>query len=263
MAGPTFDPANPNHARFVEFLLADPERMVARAYSKAYDCTEDTGRSHAWKLYRTPEVQALIKEYDQVTQQRNFLSTDHITRQLNEILDADPRELSEYIRGACRYCHGHMHRYQYTAGELERAVEQYKRDNAAQVAKKVPGVVADPMALFFDYKGGVGYNPHLDPHPGCTECFGMGEGFEFFKDTRKLSPGAAKLFAGVERTNNGLRIRMRDQGQAMKMAMNSSGMMSRGQGEGYEDDGNPPSVAITYVQEDATDAATEALRPPA
>lgn len=54
-----------------------------------------------------------------------------------------------------------------------------------------------------------------DPNPVCGKCGGHGKGHVVPTDTRKLSPGAAKLYAGVQLGREGIKVNMRDQDAAL------------------------------------------------
>lgn len=122
---------------------------------------------------------------------------------------ADVNELVEYQRGACRHCHGKFHRWQYTTGEWDRKMTEFaeKQEKAAEDGKPVKLKPPEP-------KGGVGYDFRKDPHPDCPECWGQGEGKEIIKDTRHLSPAAKALYAGVEKTKDGIKVNMHSQEKA-------------------------------------------------
>ena len=121
---------------------------------------------------------------------------------------ADPRELVEHYRGACRFCHGKMNRWQYTAGEWDKIMSDYaeKQEKAAAAEK--------PMPAAPDPKGGTGFNRRADPNPDCPECAGDGEGRTVVKDTRNLSPAGLALYAGVKEGKDGIEVKMQDQGKA-------------------------------------------------
>ena len=138
--------------------------------------------------------------------ERVKLTADDVVRHVSEITEADPRELTEYYRGACRYCHGDGFLYQRTPSELRNDFTEFEKAKHKAGAPQV-----------FDMQGGAGFNPKLDPHPDCPECFGDGQGYSFIKDTRRLSPSAARLFRGVKETRNGIEILTRDQDGAVKL----------------------------------------------
>lgn len=55
----------------------------------------------------------------------------------------------------------------------------------------------------------------VDPDPECPECMGEGNTVPWFADTRKLSPEALALFAGVKLTNSGVTILQHDKMTAL------------------------------------------------
>lgn len=125
-----------------------------------------------------------------------------------QVAYADPNELVEHRRGACRYCYGRLHRYQFTAGEWERDLEAHeaKREKLIEADKPDPG----PL----DTKGGVGFDRRREPNYDCPECGGIGKGEMVLKDTRNLSPAALALYAGAKQTKDGLEIVMHSQDKA-------------------------------------------------
>lgn len=56
---------------------------------------------------------------------------------------------------------------------------------------------------------------HEAPNPECGKCGGYGKGHVVLTDTRKLSPSAAKLYAGVQLGRDGIKVNMRDQDGAL------------------------------------------------
>lgn len=137
--------------------------------------------------------------------ERTLISADQVVRELHVIAHADPRELTEFRRLCCRYCHGTGFRYQRTTGEMERDREAYALKKS-ESKKRLPP---------FDEKGGLGYHAKKDPNPECPECFGDGIGHVHINDTRHLSPAAARLFAGVKRTKDGIEVLTRGQDNAL------------------------------------------------
>jgi phage terminase small subunit len=252
-------PLNAQQRAFVDFLLADPKRNATEAYMRVYaSSSKDAAGASAARLLLNPLVRALIDQKDDEIANGSKLTRELLAEHLRQLVTADPRGLMEFYRGACRFCHGHLHRYQFTPAELERALDSYKANNAAAVIKRLPGAEPDPMCLKFDYRGGVGFNPHNAPHPACPECFGHGEGYSYVKDTRSLTPEQARLYAGLKVTKEGLEIKTRSQDKMLELAMRANGMLTERAQEG--DDGEAPPVAVSYVEEDASDPAQEHLR---
>jgi phage terminase small subunit len=125
------------------------------------------------------------------------------------IARADPRQIVEFRRQCCRYCWGKDNRYQRTASEMERDHQDFDKRNTELIEAGKPGLGA------FDEKGGIGFSPKKDPNENCPECFGDGVGETFVHDTRKLSPAAARLFAGIKQTREGIDVKMLSQDDAL------------------------------------------------
>lgn len=103
----------------------------------------------------------------------------------------DANQLSQYRRGACRYCWGFGHQYQWR----DMVEFEEKRLEATDRDKREPVDV-----------GGYGYDHTREPNPGCPRCNGDGIGQPYFADTRKLSPVAALAYSGVKLGKNGVEI---------------------------------------------------------
>lgn len=110
---------------------------------------------------------------------------------LLRIATFDANQLSQYHRGACRYCWGFGYHYQWRdAVEYEK-----KRLEALERIRREPENV-----------GGYGFDHTQEPNPDCTRCNGDGNGQPFFADTRKLAPDAALAYPGVKLGRNGVEI---------------------------------------------------------
>ncbi len=158
-----------------------------------------------------------------------------------DIATADPNELVEYRRTCCRYCHGDNFNWQRTAKEMSRDQLAWDR-RAAKNANDV-----------FDQQGGIGYDAKREPNPDCPECFGDGLGAMHMKDTRNLSRGAKRLYAGVKTTKDGIEMKMQDQGIALVNVAKHLGM--------FIEKPEPPEDEETRVRKlraqlDAMDQAT-------
>lgn len=246
--------------KFVDELMVDPSRNGTRAYMRAYPkCSAKAAGVTASRLLADERILAEIAQREAETRERNRLSVDLLIEHLRELVTADPRELIAHHRGACRHCWGVGFRYQRTQGELEREVDEYKKTNKREAALGLAD--RDELCAFFDYKGGVGFNPYKEPNKDCPECFGKGHGYTYVKDTRTVSPAAARLFAGVKETKNGIEVITRSQDKALELAMRAAGMLS----EKKPDDENepPPPMTVNYVMQDASDPANAQHQAPA
>jgi hypothetical protein len=190
----------PKQEMFVLEYLKDlntSQAMIRAGYAPR------TAGQMGFKLLKNAQVQAAIASAMAARTDRVKIDVDAVVRELQTIALADPRDLTEYRRLCCRYCHGAGFRYQRTAGEMEVDLEKWEALPAKRRAGKS-----------FDEKGGTGFHGKREPHKDCPECFGDGVGNVFINDTRRLSTSAAKLFAGVKRTKDGIEVMMRDQDSA-------------------------------------------------
>lgn len=194
-----------------------------RAYMAAVPTAkESTAATEAWKLQRNPKVAAAIHQRMQERIKRLEVDQDDVLRRYLTRLEADPRELVEFHRGACRHCHGEGHRYQFTPAELDRAKhaheQQWKR-HFLKMGEKGKDMEIPP----FDEQGGVGFDARLDPNPECPECFGDGDGRVVIKDTRHLSPGALSLYCGVEEGKEGIKVKIGNRDDALLQVARHTG----------------------------------------
>jgi len=232
---------------FVDALFATHPWHQTNAYMKAFPgASYDTARNNASVLMRDPRVIAEVERRKVERREAAKLEADLIDRELALLATADPRELSEWYTGACRYCYGDGHRYQRTPAEFERDLAAYLQ---------TPEGKADPAGLAFDMQGGVGFNPKREPHGECPECHGEGVGYEVFKDTRYLSPAAARLFAGVKRTRDGVEIKTRSQDKALEMIGRRLGLFRDNVGLSGPDGGPIPVASVSSTTTDPQEAA--------
>lgn len=198
------------------------------AYMKVYGKQSPAGAKASYMaMMRRPEVKAYVAEGQKdvgkaMIEKAGERACDLIGG-LQQIVEADPTELVEYRRGACRYCHGKDHLYHFTPAEYRLHLKKAGAED----------------------EGGPGYNRTVAPHPECPECFGEGVGYTYIKDTRTLSAGARKLFAGVEQTSNGARVKVRDQIRANELLMRNKGLLDPDPGSG---DGNTPQQQAAAVR---------------
>lgn len=201
--------------RFIIEYLVDfnGTKAAQRAgYEHAYS------RSQAHELMRDPRVAERIKAAAAKHSAKVEATVEAVMDRLWDVANADSRELSELHRVACRYCYGTDHKYQYRAGELELAKEEWQ----ANWSRKNEGECPIP----FDEKGGIGYSIKKEPHPNCTGCDGEGIERVVFKDTRDLSPRATRLFGGVKTTQNGIEVKAKDPEAALQAVGKQLGMFA-------------------------------------
>jgi phage terminase small subunit len=196
----------PKQDRFVQEYLIDLNATQA-AIRAGYSAK--TAEQQAYQLLQKTSVRAEIDAAKVERKERLIASAGDVVNELLGIAVADARELVEFRRCCCRYCWGKGFRYQRTAAEMERAMQEHSLKSEKAIEENKPAL--PPL----DEQGGTGYNPKKDPSPDCPECFGDGVGQTFIHDTRKLSPQAARLYAGIKETKEGFEVKMLSQDAAI------------------------------------------------
>jgi phage terminase small subunit len=190
-------------------------------YMKDYNNTEAVRRAgyegkHArqegWRLSQMPMIKSEIKRQQEQRLSKISLDADDVWRDVRAVLNSDPRNIVEHRRGACRYCHGADHEYQFRPQEM--------RDARVKFAESDYG----KAGLLFDEQGGLGYDSRKEPHPDCPECEGQGIEVLVAHDTRLLSKEEAALYDGIEPTKHGTKFKMRSRDAARDLAARVLGM---------------------------------------
>lgn len=210
-----------NQARFVAEYMSVLPRCATKAYMRVFGGEYAIAGSSASLMMSYPHVQAAIAKWEAELCKDLRMDVEQYVRELVLVATADPRDLSERYIGSCRHCHGMGHQHQYTQNEFNMLLN-------AHIVRRARDKNPDPLGLDFDCKGGIGFNQRRAPHPECTECFGDGVGYEVFKDTRTLSAGAARLYAGVKKTRDGLEIKTRSPDKAIEILGNILGLVKKG-----------------------------------
>jgi hypothetical protein len=211
----SYAPNSPKAIAFCERFLVHLNQTKAAeeaGYSKR------RARQAGSDLMQLPEIQARIQQLLDARAERNAIDADAAIKLVWDVATANPNEIVEHRRECCRYCYGRNHDYQRTRRERAEA-ELYAR--AAFEKRLEP----NPNDVFtFNEQGGLGWDPRKDPNPDCPECFGEGTPRTFFKDTRKLSPGALALYAGVKETKDGIELKVHSQADARTNIMRHLGL---------------------------------------
>lgn len=207
---------------FVNEFLVDLNATQA-AIRAGY--SPETAGQIGHELLKKPEIQLAISEARKSQQERTQITADRALREAWSIATADARELVELYVGACRYCHGEGHRYHRTLTEFNKARESWLEEGK------------DPAE--FDEMGGIGFNPLAPPHHECPECAGAGWPRQVVKDTRRLSPAAAALYAGTKLTKDGLQIQMHSKLDALEKVFKHLGL--------YEQDNKQKADALATL----------------
>lgn len=200
-------------AEFVRQLLASPdlngtEAALAAGYGGPAKNPRSAARA-ATRLLKREDVRAEIEKAQAERAARTEITADKVLLRLWAIATADPNDLVQYRRNACRYCHGVGHAYQW--------IDEAEWGHARDKAEKRHGVKPDNA-------GGYGYSFHVEPAPDCPRCNGEGIGQAHFADTRRIKGPARMLFAGVKEGRDGLEFKLHDQMAAIDKLMRHLGM---------------------------------------
>lgn len=198
---------------FCTNYLGEAGGDATKAYRMSYDAkdmADSTVGSAAYRLLKSPRVQARLEELRKaVTAEIVFTAVD-VLRRWVAIAEANPNDIVQNRHEACRFCHGINHEYQYTTKtEFHHATAR-----AIDAGKPMP-----------DAAGGFGFNANADPHPQCPECYGRGVERVWIADTRRLTGNAKLLYAGIKKTRDGVEVKLRDQCAALAHIAKYLGML--------------------------------------
>jgi phage terminase small subunit len=201
------DDLNAKQQAFVqEYLIS---RNGSQAYIRAgYRVKNaDVAKSAAARLLTNVNVAAAVAQGQKAAQERAEIKLDDVIKQLWHIATVDRTAITAYRIGACRYCWGIEHHYQWkTPREYSEAIEQHiLKGEAYQANHPAP-----------EQEGGYGYNITRAPYPGCPECNGLGTPYTRFLDTDLMTPEQRVIFNGVKKTTTGLQYMLADRIKALE-----------------------------------------------
>ena len=169
------------------------------------------------------------------------ITPEWVVGQWAAIAQSNPNDIVQVRRTCCRHCHGFGNQYQWTEAEYSAAV-----DRAVASGKPAP-----------DGMGGFGFNPNAAPAADCPECGGLGIEDVHVADTRKLRGPAKVLYAGAERTRNGIKIHMRDKDAAVVNLARYLGMLV--DKKEFSGPGGGPIPLANLTADDLTDDQLAAI----
>lgn len=183
-------------------------RNATDAYRKA-GYAPNKADANAIRLIVNDGIKPWIAELEAYIAEKVMFDAVAVVQRYVDIATADPNDLIQNRVGSCRYCHGRKHQYQWrTREEFDAAacrwmtIHDYKKVHANSVPSD---------------EGGYGYLKKRAPHQDCPNCEVFGENYIVVPDTMTLSRQARALLAGVEKTRDGLKIKMHDQLKALEM----------------------------------------------
>ncbi|EKP1097166.1 terminase small subunit [Enterobacter hormaechei] len=180
--------------------LTAQQRLFVAEYLKDNNATQaairagyskKTAREQSSRLLSNVKVAQAIARQQKASIARTLGSADEILAQMWQLATFDANQLSQYRRGACRYCWGFGHQYQWR----DMVEFEEKRLEATERDKREPVDV-----------GGYGYDHNREPNPECPRCNGDGIGQPYFPDTRKLPAASRLAYSGVKVGKNGVEI---------------------------------------------------------
>lgn len=228
----------PKQRRFVNEYCVDENATQAALRA---GCPEASAHVTACRWLKEAKIQEAIKERMEEVAYAAGITPEWVVGQWAKIAHADPNDIVQIRRTCCRHCHGFGHQYQWTEAEYSAAV-----DRAVDSGKPAP-----------DGMGGFGFDPNAEPHPDCPECGGLGIEDVHVADTRKLRGPAKVLYAGAERTRNGIKINMRDKDAAVANLARYLGMMV--DKKEFSGPGGGPIPLANLTAEDLTDDQLAAI----
>lgn len=228
----------PKQRRFVNEYCVDENATQAALRA---GCLEASAHVTACRWLKATKIQQAIAERMEECATSASITPEWVVGQWAKIAQADPNDIVQVRRTCCRHCHGFGHRYQWTEAEYAAAV-----DRAVDSGKPAP-----------DGMGGFGFDPKASPNANCPECGGLGIADVHVADTRKLRGAARVLYAGAERTRNGIKVTMRDKDKAVENLARYLGMMV--DKKEFSGPGGGPIPLANLTAEDLTDDQLAAI----
>ncbi len=209
--------ANYKYELFCNELVAcnKPREAAIRAgYS------EKTASHMAMMLMKKPEVVARVKYLRKQVLKRVKIEAADVVAHWWNIVTHDPNELSQNRVGCCRYCYGIGNNFQWkTQREFDAAVAAALLKHNLKEGDYEPADPRIPRDI-----GGFGYDVRMAPSQSCPECNGLGELYQVFPDSTKLSAQARAAYEGVKLTRNGLEIKTASRERALENMAKHLGM---------------------------------------
>lgn len=196
----------PKQARFVIEYCVDQNGTQA-ALRAGY--AENSAQEQASRLLSKDMIKAAIAERMEEISVAASITPQKVLKLWWQIASADPNDIMQVRRVNCRHCYGNDHKYQWTRGEYETAV-----NTAINLGKEAP-----------DGMGGFGFDINAEANPDCPECGGRGDELIHVNDTRRLKGPARRLYGGVQKTKDGIKVITRDQDKALENIAKYIGMM--------------------------------------
>lgn len=164
------------------------------AYGRGKDHSRAASCVKAAKLLKREDINRRIDEIRNRVAIKAQYTQEKLFSDALAIATIDKREFMEVRHGACRYCYGVKHQYQWREREYNDAMEDYAMNGGRKP----------------DKAGGFGYKALIEPNPDCPDCEGAGIVTERLADSRTYSPAAILAFDGFKPTAHGLELKTVD-----------------------------------------------------
>lgn len=172
-------------------------------------------RQQGYNLLQRDDIQARIQELMGARAARVEFTADDVLRRWITIATGDVTRLTTHRIGACRFCWGEGHEYQWrTDREYLEALK--KAQKSLQEDAEADDYPSDA--------GGYGYDLTRAPCQTCPECNGLGVPYVQFADTGSMTEADKALFEGVEQTKDGLKFKIADRMKALDQIGRHLGM---------------------------------------
>lgn len=204
MAAKVFHPTERQY-KFIEEYLIDlnaTQAAIRAGYAPA------RANSMGFENLRKPYIKKIISDRMNDRAKRTEITQDMVLQKWWDLANVDVNELVEYRRENCRHCWGIENQYQWTVLQHLQETKKAEKDG-----KEPP-----------DSSGGFGFDSTRAPNATCPECHGNGYGTVHVKDTRNLDGAARRLYAGVHKGKDGLKVLLEDRGKALENVARHLGM---------------------------------------
>lgn len=205
---------NPRQQRFIDAYVLEPNATKA-AITAGYSTR--TATQIGFRLLTFVHVRQAVDTRLKEIHDAFEIDQIEVLRAYHAVAFTDANQLVQHRRHCCRFCYGVDMKYQLTPNEARAHDRIIIAREEATAAADTERLLRLEMPEEWVDNGGSGYDRRRDPNPDCCECFGDGLGYVFIADTRKLSAEARHLFAGIEETKDGMKVRMKSADKAMDM----------------------------------------------
>lgn len=192
---------------------------IAPAYQAAFpeeNATHATAYKKGREMLQSQGVKGRARALRDEAALDILATTRALAAHFLDVLQA-PRDVIQHRRGACRYCYGAEHRYQWREHEYMDRLAEVEHHNKAKSRGAQELAFPDPA-------GGFGYDETAQPVETCPACKGRGVGYTYVKDTTELTPEEEAAFEGIELSAQGMKAKYASKSEAAQALMKLYGL---------------------------------------